>query len=267
MHTRWMVLAAVAAFAGSSPLWAQRTSDQARLSLGISAGATAGTHLWTINGQPLFDGPAQVDTMTISRRTRGSLAVVFHGTYFPGEHMGFTGEAMLLGLGHEDDCQLTFPTGSTRNAEVCNTIRSGESPSTAVALSLGTMYRIWSRKVISPYLRANAGLVITQHSPVETAGISGLGTDTETDVIIYSDPSRGRANPVLGLGVGFTAALGHGYQLRWELRDNIVGIERVDGPTFGTPNLEPPHSRTFKHVISMTFGFDVILERRRGRRY
>ncbi|MDF3053848.1 MAG: hypothetical protein K0S19_1953, partial [Geminicoccaceae bacterium] len=29
----------------------------------------------------------------------------------------------------------------------------------------------------------------------------------------------------------------------------------------------PPHKLVFKHLFSMTFGFDIILERRRGRRY
>lgn len=261
MRNRWMTLTLFATVAGS-PLLAQQTADQARLSLGIAAGATVGTDLWTVGKQPIFDGPALPDTMEISRKVRTSLAVVFHGTYFPNDHWGFTGEAMLIGLGFEDDCTMLTASGSARNAGVCSSINTTDTPASAVALSVGTLYRVWSRKPFSPYARAHAGLIITQHTGVQTNGVFN-----DVLITVFEDSKERRISPVIGLGVGFTAALGHGYQLRWELRDNISGIESVSGPTFGAPMIEPPHERTFKHVFSMTFGFDVVLERRRGRRY
>jgi hypothetical protein len=265
MRIRWMALAAIAMVAGT-PAVAQRTADQARLSLGLSAGVSTGTTLWSITGQPIFTSSVAVDTVGLSRRTRGALAVVFHGTYFPSEHWGFTGEAMLIGLGLEDECQLTFSSGSSRGAEICNSINGDDSPGSAVALSVGTLYRIMSRNVISPYARASAGLVVSQHSTVQLDGFFNSSGEL-TRFTVFDDPTRRQVTPVLGLGVGFTAALGRGYQLRWEIRDNIVGIDKVSGTTFGTPNLEPPHKTAFKHVLSVTFGFDVVLERRRGRRY
>ncbi|HET6836578.1 MAG TPA: hypothetical protein VFH24_00980, partial [Gemmatimonadales bacterium] len=69
-----------------------------------------------------------------------------------------------------------------------------------------------------------------------------------------------------GLGAGITAVIARGYQLRWEVRDNIVGVQQV---TEASPvaRVVPPHELTFKHLFSMTIGFDVVLERRRGRRY
>jgi hypothetical protein len=266
MRIRWIVLATVAACAVPS-LAAQRTADQARLSLGLSAGATTGTDLFSIGNQPIFTSSVAVDTVSVSRRTRGALAVVFHGTYFPSEHWGFTGEAMLLGLGLEDNCVLRFSSGSPDGAEICNSINGQDTPGSAVGLSVGTMYRIMSRRVISPYARLSAGLVVSQHSTVQLDGSFTDPSLEEVRFTVYDDPSRTQATPVIGLGVGFTAALGRGYQLRWELRDNIVGLDKVTGPTFGTPNQEPPHSRSYQHVWSVTFGFDVVLERRRGRRY
>jgi hypothetical protein len=266
MPIRRITLAALALFAGT-PLAAQRTADQARLSLGLSAGATTGTELWSISNQPIFTSSVTVDSVNLSRRTRGALAVIFHGTYFPGEHWGFTGEAMLLGLGLEDHCELSFSSGSSRGAEICNSINDNDSPGSAVGLSVGAMYRVMSRRIISPYARVNAGLVISQHSTVQMDGFFSDSASEEVRFTVYDDPDRAQATPVLGVGVGFTAALGRGYQLRWELRDNIVGLDRVTAPTFGTPNLEPSHKRGFKHVWSVTFGFDVVLERRRGRRY
>lgn len=266
MRIRLLALVALVGLAGT-PLSAQRTADQARLSLGLSAGVTTGTTLWTISGQPIFTSSVAVDTVLLSRKTRGALAVVFHGTYFPSEHWGFTGEAMLLGLGSEDSCELTFSSGSTTGAEICNSINGQDTPGSAVSLSVGSMYRIMSRRVISPYARVSAGLVISQHSTIQTDGFFTGPSAEEVRFTVYDDPGRARGIPVVGLGAGFTAALGRGYQLRWELRDNIVGLDKVSQPTFGTPNLEPQHERGWKHVWSVTFGFDVVLERRRGRRY
>jgi hypothetical protein len=267
MRIRLLALVAILGLAGT-PLAAQRTADQARLSLGLSAGVTTGTTLWTIAGQPIFTSSVAVDTVLLSRKTRGALAVVFHGTYFPGEHWGFTGEAMLLGLGTEASCELSFSSGSTSGAEICNSINGQETPGSAVGLSVGSMYRIMSRNVISPYARVSAGLVISQHSTIQTDGFfTDPSSQEEVRFTVYDHPVRSHGTPVVGFGAGFTAALGRGYQLRWELRDNIVGLDQVSGPTFGTPNSEPSKERGWKHVWSVTFGFDVVLERRRGRRY
>jgi hypothetical protein len=63
-----------------------------------------------------------------------------------------------------------------------------------------------------------------------------------------------------------TAAVAQGYSFRWEIRDNIVGVQRVTN-TIPIAGFVPPHERVFKHLFSMTIGFDVVLERRRGRRY
>ena len=84
--------------------------------------------------------------------------------------------------------------------------------------------------------------------------------------MVYSDDKNERIEPSLALGVGFTAAIAKGYQLRWEIRDNIVGVQSVTG-TIPIAGFVPPHERVFKHLFSMTIGFDVVLERRRGRRY
>jgi hypothetical protein len=263
-----MTLTVLATLA-STPLLAQRTADQARLSLGIAGGATVGTDLWSFTNQPIADG-ANIDTVIIGRRLRSSLAIVFHGTYFPGEHLGFTGEAMLIGLGFEDECEVRVSSGSGRNADICASVNANETPASAVSLSLGSEYRIWSQKIISPYLRAHAGLVMTQHTGVALSTDFPVTDSSGTQLVLYNfyhDPKNRRITPVFGLGVGFTAALGRGYQLRWEIRDNITGIETVTGPTFGSPNVEPPHKTAYKHVFSVTFGFDVVLERRRGRRY
>jgi hypothetical protein len=92
------------------------------------------------------------------------------------------------------------------------------------------------------------------------------GSGRTADLFVYADDHNSRVDPSLSLGAGFTAAIAKGYALRWEVRDNITGIQRVTG-TIPIAGSVPPHKRVFKHLFSLTVGFDVVLERRRGRRY
>lgn len=248
------------------PALAQKTADQARLSLGVGAGVSGGTDLWSVRGQPVSDTVGLSDGLDLQRRIRSSLVVVFHGTYFPGNHWGVTGEAMLLGLGIEDQCTDAMPSGSIRGQVVCRNIQGNQEPASAVALSVGVLYRVASHRVLSPYARAHLGAVISQHSTIRLDGTDDTDPADPVIVPIYSDPTRRQIMPVLGLGVGFTAAVGPGYQLRWEVRDQITGLDKVTGIT-GVNGAEPPHKLVFKNIFTVTFGFDVVLERKRGHRY
>jgi hypothetical protein len=243
---------------------AQRTGDQARLIFTVSGGAVGGRHLWTIEKQPVqFIDPA--DTFALSRRITTNLAVAFTGTYFGGEHLGLSVEGFLVGLGFEDSCREVFASGNTDVATACESIQGAKKSATSVFLSAGPVFRVNSRKLISPYARANLGLVFSNQSSIRTIGqfpsAGGL-----VDLIVYDDNHDSRVEPALGLGAGFTAAVGSGYQVRWEIRDNIVGVQTVTGST-PQARVIPPHKRIFKNLFSLTVGFDVVLERRRGRRY
>jgi hypothetical protein len=252
--------------AGVSPAMAlaQATGDEARLVLGISVGAVAGRHLWSAGPQAVqFINPP--DTFALSRRIRSNLVVGFGGTYFSSEKLGLAVEGFLIGLGLEDSCRQVFSSGSGDIAAVCRSIQGREKPASAVMLSAGPVFRFNSRKPLSPYLRGSVGFVLSNQSAIRTFGEFPTDSGPST-VIVYSDDKNSRVDPSLVLGAGFTAAVAKGYHLRWEIRDNIVGIQQVTGTT-PLAGFVPPHKRAFKHLFSMTVGFDVILERRRGRRY
>jgi hypothetical protein len=243
---------------------AQRTGDQARLIFTVSGGVVVGRDLWSIDAQAVqFTDP--VDTFALGRRITSNLAVGFSGTYFPGEHMGIAVEGFLVGLGFEDTCRQVFASGSADVATACQSIQGATKSATSVFLSAGPVFRINSRSLLSPYARANLGLVFSNQSSIRTIGHfpSPAG---QVDLIVYDDDHDSRVEPALGLGAGFTAAIARGYQLRWEVRDNIVGVQTVTGAT-PQARVVPPHERVFKHLFSVTIGFDVVLERRRGRRY
>lgn len=252
--------------AGISPTvaLAQATGDEARLVLGVSVGAVTGAHLWSVGPQAVqFTNPT--DTFALSRRIRSNLVVGFGGTYFSSKSLGIAVEGFLIGLGLEDSCRQVFSSGSANIAAVCQSIQGRQKAASAVALSAGPVLRFNSRKPLSPYVRANFGFVLSNQSAIRTFGEFPTDSGPST-VFVYADDKNSRIDPSLALGAGFTAAVAKGYHLRWEIRDNIVGIQKVTG-TIPIAGFVPPHKRVFKHLFSMTVGFDVILERRKGRRY
>jgi hypothetical protein len=268
MSTRRLLVLLPTLIAGGalySPASGQATGDQSRLVFTVSAGVVGGTRLWSSAPQAVqFINPA--DTFALTRRIRPSLAFGFGGVYFPGENLGFTVEGFLIGLGFEDSCRQVFSSGSSAVAEVCQSIQGKKKAATSVILSGGTLLRFNSRKLFSPYGRVNAGLVLSNQSSLRTAGQFVNSSGRIEDLFVYSDDHNSRVDPSLALGAGFTVAVAKGYNLRWEVRDNITGVQRVTG-TIPIAGFVPPHGRVFKHLFSMTVGFDVVLERRKGRRY
>jgi len=264
---RLLLLTAALTGIGALPSLAsgQATGDQARLVFTVSAGAVSGSRLWSTSPQAVqFITPT--DTFALNRSIRSTLAIGFGGAYFPGENVGFTVEGFLIGLGFEDGCRQVFSSGATAAPEVCQSIQGNTNAATSVILSGGTIFRTNSQKLFSPYARVNAGLVWSTQSSIRTTGKFLNTTGEIIDVFVYMDDHNSRLDPALALGVGFTAAVAKGYNLRWELRDNITGVQRVTG-TIPIRGSIPPHERVFKHLFSLTLGFDVVLERRRGRRY
>jgi hypothetical protein len=248
-----------------------QTRDQARLIINVSAGFVGGQSLWRVRGQPLYDnlgGQTVVDSLTISRRIRSSFSLGARGIFFHSDHLGFFGEAFLLGLGYDDTCGRTFATNSARNAETCSSIDQAEAVSSAVQVAGGAMYRFASRKHVSPYVRGSLGFVLASRSVLLTSGaFSSAGAGSEpVEVNIYPDEGGSKLYLAGGLGLGFTAQLAPSYQMRWEVRDNMVRLPTVAGPTVQDGN-PPMVENRIKHLMSIEVGFDVVLERRHGRRY
>jgi hypothetical protein len=248
----------------SAPAAAQRTGDRARLVFTVSGAYVGSTGLWTVPAQPVTDQPPP-DTLFLSRSVKQAFGAGFAATYYPGAHLGLTAEAFLIGLGYDDTCRLVSPGQNVRNVQVCRSIDTRDRSAASVAFSVGGIYRVASREFISPFISAGAGLLFNNQSSVLTSGQVNTSTE-QGEFFIYDDDDRSRIRPAFRIGVGSTVALGKAYHLRVEVRDNIVGIERVTGVK---PELEqiPPHQNSYKQLWSIHIGVDVILERQRGRRY
>ncbi|HEU4799289.1 MAG TPA: hypothetical protein VFS94_01530 [Gemmatimonadales bacterium] len=257
--------------AAAPGLHAQATRDQARLIINLFAGYAMGGSLWRVPDQPVIDdnfGEPRVDHYALSRRIRGNPIFGGRAIFFPSDHFGYFGEAFMLGLGYEDGCGIANPTASQRNRDVCASINNNSTPATAVQVTAGVMYRIRADQLISPYARLSVGGAMSSRSPIAMTGSfpSAASGGQLVDLDIYPAEGSTQFHPAIGIGAGFTTQLARGYQMRWELRDNIVGVDAVTGATV-LEGVEPPTGMRFRHRISIEVGFDVVLERKRGRRY
>jgi hypothetical protein len=245
-----------------APVAAQRTGDQSRLIFTVSAAYISGTGLWTIPNQPI-QNLLPADTLFLSRSVSNNIGAGFSATYFRGAHLGLTGAAFLLGLGYEDHCHLAAPLQDAQSTRICEDIDAQDKSAAAVALSVGAIVRVASREFISPFARVSAGLLFNNQSSIFMAGFDPADGALH---VIYDDDKTSRVGPDFEIGVGTTVALSKGYHLRWEVRDNFVGIARVTQPTSLVGTI-PPHETSYKQLWSIHVGVDVILERQRGRRY
>jgi len=247
----------------TTPAAAQKRGDQATLVFTVSGTYIEGTRLWAVVSQPIQDG-AFTDFYNLRRDINSTLGASLSGTYYPGKNVGLTAEAFLVGMGYDDSCQLAAPAESAQNLEVCNDIDRQKKSGAAVTVSTGAIFRLASREFISPFARVSAGLLLTNQSSLITEGASA--SSGGAFLVIYDDKSRTRIRPAFALGLGTTVALNRGYYLRWEVRDNYVGVVKVTGIT-DAPSIVPPHETVYKHLFSVHIGLDVVLERERGRRY
>jgi hypothetical protein len=263
---RTSVAVAIALLAAlDTPLAAQATRDRPTLIFTISGAYLDGITLWTVPDQPVDDNSAGTltDHFSLRRNIKKTFGAGFSGTYYRGAHLGVTAEAFLMGLGYGDSCQIAEPAQSTLNLERCQSISTSDRSAAAVTMSGGVVYRIGADEFISPFVRGSAGVLINNQSPLLLVGETKSGAE----LIIYDDNNNGtRLRPAFQLGAGATIAAGRGYQIRWEIRDNIVGIQRVTGPTT-VRGAVPPHETSYRHIFSLNVGLDVILEKRSGRRY
>lgn len=265
-------MAALVALAAAAPAAAQKTQDEARLMFTVGLTYTGGSDLWVVSGQPILHAPPGVgsDSVDLSRAIGGAPGLVFSGMYFPKPALGLVGEAYFMGIGLKDQCQPASPLPTERTQEICNSIDGASSRSSAVLLSVGGVARIGGNQPISPYARAQVGLLFSNLSPIAMSGATvvtdSLGNSEILSAVIYEDPSTTRVTPAFVLGGGFTAALGKGWQLRTEVRDNIVEIATVAGPT-RAGNTNPEIVNQWKNLFSIMIGVDVVLEKKRGHRY
>lgn len=263
-----------------SPAAAQ-TPSRPSLVLTIFAGASSGNTLWDVARQPfcVLQGSGSVqscssayDTLRLTRDVTSSLLAGASATYFPGAHVGYTAEVFYLGLPLDDGCTELFantdpqgdPTYGPRNAQLCDNITRASLSTSAIAFFGGVTLRTAANRVVSPYVRGGFGVVGYSAGTIELSGIYVEAGSIQGRAVYVDDNAKTVA--LSGqIAAGFTVRLGPGYQFSFELRDVLVPLKRVTGPS--DDFLRPPTESRIYHHIALTLGLGVILEQSRGRRY
>jgi len=249
-----------------SQSWAQ-VNQQPTIMLTIFAGVGTGHDLWTIQKQPLqVIGTSEYDTLRLSQAIGPSIILGAGATYFPSPHIGFHVELSYIGLPVDGGCTGLFfyPDFEEKNAQTCADIQARSADGGSVAMFTGVTFRASSRGSISPYARADLGIVNQSRSTIEIVGEFTTANGPGVREVI-SDPTPRRVSPMFGAAVGFTRPISPGYQFRWEIRDLLVPLARATGPASALA-IAPIASR-FYHHFSLILGLDVVLEKKRGRRY
>ncbi len=268
MKTRSSVFLALLLFASSARA---QTGDQPNLVLTVFGGVAAGHSLWTIYGQPFCSeatcsAVSPHDTFDVSRDITSGLVAGVGATFFSSPHVGLHAEISYLGLSFEDHCRDVFASTTTRNAEICARANTSTLSTSAIMFSAGVLLRAAARHAISPYVKGDVTLATYSTGTVEMPSFFvDPATQQVLPIAILEDARPKKGGFGLLLGAGFTTRVSPGFQVRFELRDLVAPLQRTTG--IAGENREPPKAAKYFHHIALAIGFDIVLERKRGRRY
>lgn len=261
--------AAMAALVAVFPLvaTAQASHDESRLIVGAGFGWIGGTDLWSVNRQPIRTAPEsdQTDYLDIKRSVQPSVSISAQGIYFKGPHLGYAAEFTYLGLGTSDACAVSAGTSPyITSQEACQGLNGLERPASAVSLMGGAVLRPFSHSWIQPYFRGMVGAALVPRNTLEVA--SEFGTDLENRIQIYEGDNSRVARPSWLAGIGIATAPDAGYQFQAEFRESWIQMPIVTGTTV-YQGFTPPSKLALKRFPSILISINIVLERRRGRRY
>ena len=259
------LLALVLIAASAAPVVAQRTHDESRLVVGITGGWIGGRSLWRVPKQPFVtEFIGETDTVGLSRSLGSNITLGVQGVYFPSPHIGYVGELTYMGMGLVDACKILYTQGSALTSGACNQLNGLNRSASATALMGGIYLRPLSHTAYQPYLKVLAGAALVPRSTANVDVAFGPNLDSIIDFYVHTGAKQARLAG--GLSFGVATAPSNGYQLRLELRQTWVQLPIITGPTL-YQGLEPPTKHAWKGLTSFTVGIDIVLERRRGRRY
>lgn len=268
----YLVTAAMLASGLPLALHAQERPEP-RLIFSIFGGVVNAGGLWDIPQQPflLVFGPAQWDTIRLRRRMTTAPIAGLNATIYRSSHVGITGEAAYLGLRLDDDCTMLFENTDVqqRNAQVCNDVTRRTRTVSNVGFSLGAAYRFVSRSAVTPYVRAQGGVSVRSSSLIAVAGRYNEALPNGSVVVreraVIDEESRTSVTPMAALAAGVMLAITPVYHFRAEIRDHFLILKRLTGPADDQARVTT--ESFLSHAPALVFGFDIVLERRRGRRY
>jgi hypothetical protein len=257
------ILGTLALLLGAVPAVGQ-IHDEARLTVGMALGYIKGAELWRVSHQPITEFDLEQDIFDLHRTITSNLTLSAQASYFPSSHLGYTGEFTYIGLGTEDNCQHVGGAGGDPGTAACAALSGVTRPGSSVSLMGGVIWRPISRTAYQPFVRGLLGAAVVPRSTLQLSSTFGVLQDSRLD--IYTQENSHMVRPSGTLGVGIATAPSAGYQLSIELRESWVVIPVVTGPTVEA-GLDPPSANRLKAFPGFMVGLNIVLERRRGRRY
>lgn len=262
---------------------AAQVGDHPNLVLSIYGGVSSGHSLWNVPRQPLCvisSGACEQnssgtvdDTLAIARDVASSLLLGASVSYFKNPYIGFQAEIFYLGLSFDDRCTPAAPyqpDTENKNQQICNSFASTGASASAVSFLGGIVLRASPRHTISPYFRGSLGFTAYSGGTLQAFGDfgaidpqSGQPITVSRDIVVDTTPKT--TSWTVQVAAGFTSRLSPGYQVRFELRDAILPLERLLGPA-NAGGLAPHETQVYHHV-ALVIGLDVVLEHQRGHRY
>ena len=258
----------------AAPLRAQSSSEPL-LVFTIYGGLAEGRSLWTIPQQGLLvNGSAQQDTVLLARQLRPGLVAGLTGTLYRSPHLGVSVDIGYFGIGSEQRCigPLSYkPDSSNQNSQVCTNATGTHVGTNVVGFLAGATYRFAPGASVEPFVRLTAGPGLLGNSSfIETTGIffaSGVCSAGCVEPLLV-ESNKPDVTWIVNASAGITVSAGDSYRIRMEFRDIITSLPVATGPRDPADNSSfPTVSNSIKHLPSFLFGLDIMLERRRGRRY
>ncbi len=242
------------------------------IGMGLAAG---GGELWSLPRQGvLVVGGTEMDTLGLGRQMRPGLSATLGATYHRSPNLGFTAEGGYFGLGTEERCTPPAggfkPDAETKNQQACASAQGDHVETSLVGFQVGIAYRFVHGGRFEPYVRASGGVGFLANSFIRTDGVITAPTACQTGGActwpLLEGASTTETSVIATLAAGASIALAPGYRLRFEARDFMASLP-VPSATANPANGLAPVGSRMKHMPVFTLGLDVVLERRRGRRY
>jgi len=262
----------------AAPANAQSASEP-QLVFSIGAGlSAAGGQLWELPQQGVVvvgGNGGEIDTLGLERWLVPGPVATLSATYHRSPHFGLTAEGGYFGIASEQRCTGPangYKTDSeNKNEQACVRGNGLNVPTSAVGFQVGFVVRGSQTARLMPFARITAGVGFLANSYVLTDGaIQAPQACSQTGGIcqwpLVTAEHTAETTWLATLAAGASVEIGSGYRFRFEARDLIAALQVPTGPANPSTGLAPVGT-TVKHMPVFTAGLDVVLERRRGRRY
>jgi hypothetical protein len=239
---------------------AAQSAGGPHLIIGIGAGWVGGTSLWDVPAQPILSTDNGPDLFHLHRDIGAGVTFTGYGSYFPGAHVGITGDLTFLGLDGSDRCEVVQDGGDGGLLDACRAIPGSPSSITAAIVQAGIILRPLANGPIRPYIKGMGGIAFT---PGSTTAMRSF-YDGSNILTVYDEDASRSARFTWSASAGVTVAPSPGYQFFVEVRTTALAEDRVTGATLAQGSV-PPSQSVVKHFPSVLAGFEIALERGRGR--